>query len=388
MAVAIVELRGERFELRDDVLAPFRAELDALGRAERTRVVYAAAHIVLRGNDGEEIDWPATEALRTRLDAHGFGIAEAMDTAQRFELAWPDTERLLASTARAGLTNGFVGGAGADHVREITNRTRLIDAVLEQVERIHAAHGLPIVLPLPWLPRSGADEADYVEVYGAIARGFEGPLLVHWLGPAFHPEMEHYFPGTSFETILRDNPERIRGAKLSLLDAPREVRIRRAALARDQIVLTGDDFSFGSLLRGGEATEAGPVAAPLRWTEIGGRRFALGDFSHGLLGIFDAIAAPAALALRFLDHGNARRAQQLFGPCEALSRRVFEPPTSCYKAGLAFLAWLNGWQENPRLIGALERARDLAHYTALARLASAAGVLEDAPLAAERLATL
>ena len=46
-----------------------------------SRRVYAAAHVAAR--DAETIDWEATLRFRAHLWAYGFGVAEAMDTAQR-----------------------------------------------------------------------------------------------------------------------------------------------------------------------------------------------------------------------------------------------------------------------------------------------------------------
>jgi len=66
------------------------------------RLCYAAVHVVLRpeyrrlghtlAKPGdpraieENIDWAATMRLRTTMDRHGLGVAEAMDTTQRFHL--------------------------------------------------------------------------------------------------------------------------------------------------------------------------------------------------------------------------------------------------------------------------------------------------------------
>jgi hypothetical protein len=73
-------------------------------------------------------------------------------------------------------------------------------------------------------------------------------------------------------------------------------------------------------------------------------------------------------------------------PCERLGQRIFESPTHQYKVGLAFLAWLNGRQANPMLVNHLESARDAAHLEDVARLASESGAIEDAEVAATRLA--
>jgi hypothetical protein len=126
----------------------------------------------------------------------------------------------------------------------------------------------------------------------------------------------------------------------------------------------------------------GPVE---RMTTLAGREVCLGDFSHGLLGIFDAVAEPASLALRLLARGDEPSYRALMAPCERLGRHLFEPPTRHYKAGLAFLAWLNGAQPNAMLVQHEERARATRHYVEAARLASLAGVIRDAPAAAARL---
>jgi hypothetical protein len=194
----------------------------------------------------------------------------------------------------------------------------------------------------------------------------------------FMPELHGYFPGDSFERVMDLDPAKVRGAKLSLLDAEREIRLRRRLITSDQIVLTGDDLHFADLIAGNEPQQ--------RWTDIGGRPVAIGDFSHALLGILDAIAVPAGMALRFLARGRIGEYSTLMKPCERLSRIIFEPPAQHYKAGLAFLAWLNGLQDNHLLINQEETARDARHLLRVARAAAEAGALQSASTAGERLA--
>ena len=88
----------------------------------------------------------------------------------------------------------------------------------------------------------------------------------------------------------------------------------------------------------------------------------------------------AALAARALARGDAARFLDLMDPCETLGRHVFCAPTQHYKAGLAFLAWLNGQQDNFLLVNREELHRDREHYLACAQLAQAAGcVHSDTP---------
>ena len=72
-------------------------------------------------------------------------------------------------------------------------------------------------------------------------------------------------------------------------------------------------------------------------------------------------------------------------PTVPLSRLIFEPPTYHYKAGVAFLAWLNGLQPQFVMLGGLERQRPAAHLIRVYELAAAAGALTEPELAAERV---
>ena len=155
-----------------------------------TRLAYAAVHVCLRdeyrdaphslehpaepAEVAEAIDWDATMALRTRLDALGFGVGEAMDTAQRFSLGWESAERLIRSCGALRLGNGFCAGAGVDHLPRVGSKRDLIDGVVFQASVIRSAGGIAVLLPLSWLPRNGAAEDDYVEVYGEIVKQVEG----------------------------------------------------------------------------------------------------------------------------------------------------------------------------------------------------------------------
>ena len=65
---------------------------------QNDRVVFAAAHVV--ADDERTVDWDATLAFRHHLWSHGFGVAEAMDTAQRgMGLDWPTAAELIRRSA-------------------------------------------------------------------------------------------------------------------------------------------------------------------------------------------------------------------------------------------------------------------------------------------------
>src|SRR6185436_20307597 len=103
-------------------------------RAARwNRVAFAAAHVVADPRAPIDpwldtaIDWDATLAFRRHLWSHGFGVAEAMDTAQRgMGLDWPTSLELIRrSVNEARNTPGAVvfSGAGTDHLPPGANYT-------------------------------------------------------------------------------------------------------------------------------------------------------------------------------------------------------------------------------------------------------------------------
>lgn len=357
------------------------------------RLCFAAAHVVMResyaavghtlqrpGSAAEiaaHVDWDATMGIRSRLDGFGLGIAEAMDTAQRFFLGWESARELIVRCGALRLQNGFCAGAGTDHLPAVRGPADLVDGVVFQARLIQRCGGIPVLLPMPFLSLQKCPARTYVDVYRAIVRQLDGPLFVHWLGPMFLPSLEGYFPGDSFGQVMAIDRRKVRGCKLSLLDDAMELRVRRELLPHDQIVLTGDDFHFARLILGGDPQGTPPASAPAvqRWTRIGRHDVPLGDFSHALLGILDGIARPTQRAMQALARGDAAGFLRILGPCEPLGQHVFGAPTQHYKAGLAWLAWQNGWQGNGMLVNREDLARDAAHYARCGELARACGAL-------------
>ena len=165
-------------------------------------------------------------------------------------------------------------------------------------------------------------------------------------------------------SIVADHRDRVDGIKISLLDAEREIALRRR-LPEGVRMYTGDDFNYAELIRGDDRSH-----------------------SDALLGIFDAVAPAAATALQALDAGDLARYDALLAPTIPLSRHIFRAPTFHYKTGIVFLAWLNGHQDHFRMVGGLESARSIVHLSELLRLADAARLLRDPELAVARMRAL
>lgn len=356
------------------------------------RLALAAARVVMqdgyvdvehdaqdRATLAEWVDWDQTLALRSRLAAAGLGIAEAMDTAQRYEIGWDLARALIERTGELAPVPGFVAGAGIDHA-EIHDLDGLAQAWAEQCRLIARHGGVPVLLCLPELLALAPDEDAFVAAYAAVLTRCDTPVLIHWLGPMFHPGLAGYFPGDSFARVMALDRQQVRGCKLSLLDADLERRVRSTLAPRGQAVLTGDDHHFADLIVGESEQVLGEV-------ELLGRTWPVGDFSHALLGVFEGLHVPLQPILEDLDQGRREEARGALVRCEAFGQVVFEAPTQAYKAGLAFRAWANGEQSNAMLPLHAERGRSLDHFARVARTAHAAGALQD-PCAAERLARI
>jgi hypothetical protein len=345
----------------------------------KTRVAFAAAHVVLDPLKTREplthpvIDWESTLAYREYLWSLGFGVAEAMDTAQRgMGLTWPLALELIQRSAAAARARGGVvaSGAGTDHLSAGPHLTLqdVTAAYLEQCEAIEAVGGRIILMASRALAAVARHADDYGSVYGTVLRQVRQPVILHWLGPMFDAALQGYWGGDTIPeamqnclAVIREHKEKIDGIKISLLDAELEIAMRRHLPAGVRMY-TGDDFNYDRLILGDQQ-----------------------GHSDALLGIFDAIAPAASLALAALDENDLPRYHQLLEPTVPLSRHIFASPTQHYKAGVVFLAFLNGFQSHYHMIGGLESARSAAHLCELFVLADQAGVLRDPELAIERM---
>ena len=343
-----------------------------------TRVAYAAAHVVADPHSAKEpwldaaIDWDATLAYRRHLWSWGFGIAEAMDTAQRgMGLDWANSLELIRRTLAEVTPRAVVAsGAGTDHLSQNEKHSieKIQKAYEEQCAAIEKLGGRIILMASRALAASAESPDDYARVYDRILGQVRQPVIIHWLGEMFDPALEGYWGKKEHHEamdvcldVLSRNSSKVDGIKISLLDKDKEIAMRRK-LPRGVRMYTGDDFNFAELIEGDAQ-----------------------GYSDALLGIFDSIAPAASQALSFLSENQNSKYHEVLAPTVPLSRHIFQAPTRFYKTGVVFLAWLNGHQPHFVMVGGQQSARSVLHFSELFRLADGAGLLQDPELACGRM---
>ncbi|MGX1882616.1 dihydrodipicolinate synthase family protein [Streptomyces sp. NPDC055287] len=364
------------YEPRTDhlALAPHGAPLVS-------RTVYSAAHVVadpyadVSPDSPAAVDWDATLAFRRHLWSHGLGVAEAMDTAQRgMGLDWPGARELvLRSAAEAKAVGGAIAcGVGTDQLPPGEATLEAVTAAYEeQLALVESAGARAVLMASRALAAAARGPEDYLATYGRLVRQAGEPVILHWLGPMFDPELDGYWGSTdldaateTFLEVVAAHPGKVDGIKVSLLDARRETALRRR-LPEGVRCYTGDDFNYPELIAGDDQ-----------------------GFSHALLGVFDPLGPLAAEAVRTLDAGDAKAFRALLDPTVELSRHLFEPPTRFYKTGVVLLAWLAGHQSHFTMVGGLHSARSLPHLSRAYELADGLGLFPDPLLAEARMKTL
>ncbi|MDQ0952350.1 hypothetical protein QFZ24_006273 [Streptomyces phaeochromogenes] len=357
----------------------------ATGSPFSSRTVYSAAHVVAdpyadtTPDSPAAVDWDATLAFRRHLWSHGLGVAEAMDTAQRgMGLDWAGAAELIRrSSSEAKAVGGLIAcGVGTDQlpVTEVGYPYSLDEvraAYEEQLALVEESGSRSILMASRALAAIAKGPEDYLEVYGHLLRQAAEPVVLHWLGPMFDPALEGYWGSTdldaatnTFLEVIAAHPDKVDGIKVSLLDAQREIDLRRK-LPDGVRCYTGDDFNYPELIAGDDQ-----------------------GFSHALLGIFDPLGPLAAEAVRVLDTGNTGGFRELLDPTVELSRHLFQTPTRFYKTGVVFLAWLAGHQEHFTMVGGLQSSRSLPHFARAYELADGLGLFPDPALAEARMKNL
>ncbi|MEQ8143732.1 dihydrodipicolinate synthase family protein [Streptomyces sp. OP7] len=353
----------------------------APGAPLTSRTVFSAAHVVAdpyadtTPDSPAAVDWDATLAFRRHLWAHGLGVAEAMDTAQRgMGLDWAGAAELIRrSAAEAKAAGGRIAcGVGTDQLTGgPVTLAEVRAAYEEQLAVVEESGAQAILMASRALAATAEGPEDYLEIYGHLLRQSAEPVILHWLGPMFDPVLEGYWGSPdldaatdTFLDVIAAHPDKVDGIKVSLLDARREIDLRRR-LPKGVRCYTGDDFHYPELIAGDDQ-----------------------GFSHALLGIFDPLGPLAAEAVRVLDTGDTDGFRALLDPTVELSRHLFQAPTRFYKTGVVFLAWLAGHQTHFTMVGGLQSARSLPHLARAYELADRLGLFPDPKLAEDRMRTL
>jgi hypothetical protein len=350
------------------------------GPHKHSRLAFSAAHVVADSFSDTEpsgnaaIDWDKTIAFRRRLLDLGLGIAEAMDTAQRgFGLDWNAALELITRSLDAATPeerDRIFSGVGTDHLSPEDAHTLddVVGAYGEQIEAVQGVGGRIILMASRALSRVATNADDYRYVYNKAIAMADKPVILHWLGEMFDPELKGYWGAQEFEetletalAVIHDNEVKIDGIKISLLDAQKEVYMRRR-LPSGVRMYTGDDFNYPELIKGDAQ-----------------------GYSHALLGIFDPIAIAASTALAALARGDTAEYDRLMSPTVPLGRLIFRAPTRFYKTGVVFLAYLNGHQEHFVMLGGAQSMRPLPYFVDIFRLADAADLLENPDQALGRM---
>ncbi|MET8135308.1 dihydrodipicolinate synthase family protein [Streptomyces sp. NPDC006290] len=350
------------------------------GEPLASRTVFSAAHVVadpyadVSPDSPAAVDWDATLAFRRHLWSHGLGVAEAMDTAQRgMGLDWPGAAELVRrSSAEARAVGGMIAcGVGTDQLTAPATLHEVRAAYEEQLAFVEESGAQAILMASRGLAATAAGPEDYLDVYGQLLRQAADPVILHWLGPMFDPALEGYWGSGDLDAatevfleVIAAHPDKVDGVKVSLLDARREIELRRR-LPDGVRCYTGDDFNYPELIAGDER-----------------------GFSHALLGIFDPLGPLAARAVRVLDTGDVKGFRELLDPTVELSRHLFQRPTRFYKTGVVLLAWLAGHQEHFAMVGGLQSARSLPHLARAYELADGLGLFPDPERAETRMKTL
>ncbi len=369
----------EDYQLIGDPLTP-RAPTVPL-----TRTAFAAAHVVsdpLAERDPwlgrPSVDWDNTLKFRHSLWDQGLHLAEAMDTAQRgMGVDWETAKELINRTMRDAkahpLKPRVACGAGTDQftLDQLTSEEAIIAAYSEQMEAIEAAGGQCIIMASRAMAAAGDEPDFYGRVYSKLIEQAAEPVILHWLGDMFDPALKGYWGSDDLDgaadsvlAIINQHADKIDGIKISLLEQEREEKFR-ARLPEGVRLYTGDDFNYAALIEGD------------------GERY-----SHALLGIFAAIAPAASQALEALALGDNATFNVLLEPTVPLSREIFKAPTPYYKAGIAFLAWLNDAQSHFIMPAGFQSSREISHYAEVFRLADKARLLTKPDLAISRMGAL
>jgi hypothetical protein len=139
---------------------------------------------------------------------------------------------------------------------EVISLPAVIDAYVEQLHFAEDHGAAAVLMASRHLARAASSPADYARVYREVLTRAGAPVILHWLGEAFDPQLAGYFGARDVPTcvdtvidIMTENVDKVRGIKMSLLDADHEIAVR-SRLPEGTTMFTGDDYNYVGLIDG------------------------------------------------------------------------------------------------------------------------------------------
>ena len=140
-----------------------------------------------------------------------------------------------APQRRAGRRAGarIASGAGTDHRTTLDTVEEVIAAYPEQVAFVESTGSQVILMASRHLAAVAGGAEDYLKVYDRILAQVSSPVILHWLGEVFDPQLRGYWgsadvdPATNtFLELVREHAAKVDGVKVSLLSAEHETGLR------------------------------------------------------------------------------------------------------------------------------------------------------------------
>ncbi len=341
-----------------------------------SRVAFAVAHLVAdwrsddTGGRPAMIDWDATLGIRRHLFRHGLGVAEATDATRRSRgLDWVTIQELVRRSADQAHEFGvrIAAGVGTDHRDDLVSLADVSRAYEEQLVFVECTGSQAVVLPSRQLAAIAHHADEYVEVYDALLKQAQGPVILQWPARQADQELNGYRGSAAsehaVETLLElvaANASRIDGVVVPALGPDGEADLR-SRLPDGVRHFTGDNIHYPELIKG-DGTH----------------------HSHALLEAFAAVASPAAAALAALDREDIDTYDREMDRTLLLSRQIFRP-AAFHETGIAFLSWLCGYQDGFTMVAGMQSARSTLNLIRIFELANDAQLFPDPDLAADRL---
>src|SRR5262249_48128453 len=152
-------------------------------------------------------------------------------------LDWPSSLELIRRSVEAARdVPGAVvfSGAGTDPLGMSRGLTpdHVIAAYESQIEAIEKLGGRIILMASRALALLMARPDDYGRVYDRILGQVREPVIIHWLGDMFDPQLAGYWGHAELDRamdvacdVIRRNAAKVDGVKVSLLDKVHEIEM-------------------------------------------------------------------------------------------------------------------------------------------------------------------